>query len=145
MTTAPGADVTRAQPESFRARELSLSITANDLKKSLAWYTHILGFTTDRMHEREGKLVAVSIKAGDVRIVLNQDDGKKGTDRVKGQGFSMQFTTAQSIDEIAARIRRLGGTLDSEPADMPWGARIFRLTDPDGFKLVISSERAPTG
>jgi uncharacterized glyoxalase superfamily protein PhnB len=28
--------------------------------------------------------------------------------------------------------------LQSEPADMPWGARIFRLVDPDGFKLVIS-------
>jgi hypothetical protein len=30
--------------------------------------------------------------------------------------------------------------LESEPADA-WGARVFRLRDPDGFKLVISSER----
>jgi uncharacterized glyoxalase superfamily protein PhnB len=29
----------------------------------------------------------------------------------------------------------------SEPVDMPWGARVFRLTDPDGFRIVIASER----
>jgi uncharacterized glyoxalase superfamily protein PhnB len=31
--------------------------------------------------------------------------------------------------------------LETEPADMPWGARVFRLVDPDGYKLSISSER----
>jgi hypothetical protein len=30
-----------------------------------------------------------------VRILLNQDDGAKGFDRVKGEGFSLMFTTAQ--------------------------------------------------
>jgi len=49
------------------------------------------------------------------------------------------ITTAQNIDEVAKRIKASGGTLDSEPADMPWGARMFRLRDPDGFRLTISS------
>jgi uncharacterized glyoxalase superfamily protein PhnB len=136
MTETP-----RAQPESFRARTLQVSLTVKDLAQSLAWYENVLGFTVDKRHEREGKLVAVSLKAGDVRILIGQDDGGKGWDRVKGEGFSMQFSTAQSIDQIAARIKERGGTLDTEPADMPWGVRVFRLHDPDGFKLVISSER----
>jgi uncharacterized glyoxalase superfamily protein PhnB len=85
--------------------------------------------------------MAGSLKAGDVRLLINQDDGAKGWDRVKGDGFSLQLTTDQNIDEIANRIKKLGGALDSEPANMPWGARLFRLRDPDGFKLVISSER----
>ena len=89
-----------------------------------------------------GKLRAVSLKAGSVRILLNQDDWAKGKDRVKGQGFSLQFTTAQSVDDIAKRITQRGGTLEKEPTDMPWGARIFSFRDPDGYKLVISSERA---
>jgi uncharacterized glyoxalase superfamily protein PhnB len=54
--------------------------------------------------------------------------------------MSLQLTTAQNIDELARRVRERGGTLDTEPADV-WGARVFRLRDPDGFKLVISSER----
>jgi uncharacterized glyoxalase superfamily protein PhnB len=137
---APGAK--RAQPESFRARTVSFSLTVKDFPKSLAWYTNVIGFIVDRNYEREGKIVGARLKAGDVEFSLNQDDGKKGADRVVGQGFSLMFMTAQNVDEIAARIKRLGGTLDSEPADMPWGARIFRITDPDGYKLVFSSERA---
>ena len=78
---------------------------------------------------------------GDVRILLNQDDGAKGTDRQKGAGFSLQVVTAQDIDSIARAIKERGGTLATEPADMPWGARVFRVEDPDGFKFAISSER----
>lgn len=124
---------------SFDAHTLGVSLTVKDLKKSVAWYRDALGFAVDKEHERDGKLRAVSLKAGAVRILINQDDGAKGTDRVKGQGFSIQFSTDQSVDEIANRIKAHGGTLDTEPADMPWGPRVFRVSDPDGFKLVISS------
>lgn len=139
--TSSSFDPARARPEAFRARELNASLTVKDFPKSFAWYTEVLGFTLDRKYERDGTVFGAALKAGDIRISINQDDGKKGADRVVGQGFSLMFTTAQNVDEIAARIKRLGGKLDTEPADMPWGARIFRLTDPDGFKIVISSER----
>src|SRR5213593_1247726 len=89
----------------------------------------------------DGRLRAVSLRAGDVRTLINQDDGARGWDRVKGEGFSLQITTDQNIDEIAKRIKDHGGNLETEPADMPWGARVFRLRDPDGFKLAISSPR----
>ena len=134
----------RVQPESFRARELTASLTVKDLEKSVAWYRGLVGFIVDREYERGGKVRSVALKAGAVRILLNQDDGAKGLDRAKGEGFSLQFITAQSVDEIAKRIKDLGGTLDSEPTDMPWGARVFRVRDPDGFKFAISSERPPS-
>jgi len=136
------APVSADQPASLRGRPLSVSLTVKDLQKSLAWYHEVVGFSIDERFEREGKVRAVALKAGDVRIVIGQDDGAKGWDRIKGQGFSLQITTDQNVDEIAKRIKRLGGTLESEPADMPWGARIFRLLDPDGFKLTISSVRS---
>lgn len=135
------AATNRALPGALNAVSLSASLTVKDLQKSLAWYRDVVGFAVDQEHEREGKLRAVALKAGAVRILIGQDDGAKGWDRVKGQGFSLQITTTQNVDEIAKRIKELGGKLESEPADMPWGARVFRLQDPDGFKLVISSER----
>jgi len=131
----------RAEPESFRARSLNASLTVNDLAKSIAWYRDVVGFTVDREHERNGKVVAASLKAGSIQILLGQDDGAKGMDRVKGAGFSLQFTTAQNIDELANRIKSQGVRLETEPTDMPWGVRVFRVADPDGFKLVFSSER----
>ncbi|MHB2033650.1 MAG: VOC family protein, partial [Gemmatimonadaceae bacterium] len=71
-----------AEPETFRARALTASLTVKDLEKSLVWYRDVVGFTVDRTHEREGKLASVSLQAGDVRILLNQDNGAKGWDRV---------------------------------------------------------------
>ncbi len=126
----------------FDGRALAASLTVKDMQASLTWYCDIVGFAVDQKMEREGKLAAVSLKAGAVRILLNQDNGAKGWDRAKGEGFSLQITTAQRIDDVAARIRRKGGTLVSEPTDMPWGARVFRVQDPDGYRLAISSERA---
>lgn len=127
---------------SLNASALSASLTVSDLARSLAWYTEALGFTVDQRYERGGKVAAASIRAGSVRLLLNQDDGAKGFDRVKGEGFSLQLSTPQSIDAIAQRVRDAGGTLDSEPADMPWGVRSFRVRDPDGFRFAVSSERA---
>ena len=129
-----------ALPELLRGRTLLASLTVNDIHTSLEWYTNVVGFMVDEKYEREGILQAVSMKAGAVRLVMSQDNGAKGMDRIKGEGFSLQITTAQNVDEIANRIKAAGWTLESEPKD-GWGARAFRLKDPDGFKLVISSER----
>ena len=118
-----------------------MSLTVNDIDRSLAWYTGVLGFTIDQRHEREGKMMAVSLKAGDVRILLGRDDGAKGWDRVKGLGLSMMLTTTQDIDGLAQRIRDAGGTLATEPETAPWGPRLFRVKDPEGFLFVISSPR----
>jgi uncharacterized glyoxalase superfamily protein PhnB len=122
------------------AQDLGASLTVADVRRSLAWYRDVLGFSLDREHERDGKLIAISLRAGEVRILLTQEDGAKGVDRVKGQGFSLQITTAQDIDAIASNAKRAGAALDSEPADA-WGVRVFRLRDPDGFRLVFSSPR----
>jgi uncharacterized glyoxalase superfamily protein PhnB len=123
----------------FNANELTASITVADLEKSAAWYRDAVGFEITQRHERDGKLRAVGLKAGNVRILLNQEDGAKGWERVKGEGMSLQFVTDGSVDEVAERIKSTGYTIDLEPADMPWGVRMFRLKDPDGFKLVFSS------
>jgi catechol 2,3-dioxygenase-like lactoylglutathione lyase family enzyme len=77
----PDRAETGAAPAPLRARSLQASLTVKDLHKSLAWYRDVVGFEVDRKHEREGRLRAVSLKAGDVRILINQDDGAKGWDR----------------------------------------------------------------
>ena len=122
------------------AQSLDASLTVADTRRSLAWYRDVLGFAVDREFERDGRLFAVSLRAGTIRILLTQDDGARGLDRVKGEGFSLQITTTQDIDALASNAKRAGAILDSEPADA-WGVRVFRLRDPDGFRLVFSSPR----
>ena len=138
--TTESSNTERAQPEALRGRNLNASLTVNNLDTSLAWYRDIFGFHVEREFERDGRKMAVSLKAGSVAILLAQDDGAKGANRVKGEGFSMMIVTAQDVDQLAAGIKQRGGTLDAEP-DTRFGRRAFRLHDPDGFKFVVSTER----
>lgn len=133
----------RADPQSFRARSMSISLTVGDLDHSCDWYVGSIGFALDRSFEREGRDAGIVLKAGAVRIMLTQDDGAKGADRAKGVGISVHFTTAQDVDELADRIKADGGTLEMDPTDMAWGARVFRVRDPDGYLLTISSVATP--
>ena len=126
--------------EALHAEALSASLTVRDLAASVAWYRDALGFRVEReMAAPGGTRRAVALSAGAVRLLLNQDDGAKGSEREKGAGFSLMLTTRQSVDVIADRIKAHGGILVTEPADTPWGARAFRVRDPDGFAFAISS------
>jgi len=123
----------------LEATGLSVSLTTSDLGASLTWYSDVLGFAVEREFERSGVPFAVRMRSGSVALLLTQDNGARGSQRVKGEGFSFRLTTKQSIDDLASRAKAHGAALESEPAD-GWGARVFRLRDPDGFLLVISSE-----
>lgn len=131
--------MTEQQKSAFHGTSLSASLTVADLAKSFAWYRDVIGFTVRQTFEREGRLMAVSLLAGDVAILLTQDDGALGTDRAKGAGFSLMITTPDDIDEIAAGIEGRGGVLEGPPQTAPWGPRVFRFRDPDGFRFTISS------
>jgi len=130
----------RSSPETLRARSLAAGLTVDDIEASIAWYRDVVGFVVEEEWKQEGKLVGAAMVAGTARLFLGQDDWAKGRDRVKGEGVRLHLATAQSVDDVAARIKAGGGTLESEPADMPWGGRAFSLVDPNGFKLTISSE-----
>ena len=137
-TAKPNASSSAA---SLVGRSLMSSLTVNDLQKSLVWYRDVVGFTVEREHERGGTLMAISLKAGEVEIVIGKDDGAKGFDRKKGEAISLMIVTQQNVDDLAAGIKARGGVLLAEPTDMPWGARVFRMKDPDGFIWAVSSAR----
>jgi uncharacterized glyoxalase superfamily protein PhnB len=128
-----------ASPQSLKFTSVSPSFTVDNLQKSLTWYTDIVGFKIGEKWERDGKLMGVELKAGDIVFMIGQDDWKKGRDRRKGEGFRIYCETKQDLDALARAIESRGGTLYSPPADTPWGTRDFSLNDPDGFKITIAT------
>jgi uncharacterized glyoxalase superfamily protein PhnB len=126
------------QPEGLTLRSVAPSFTVEDLQQSLTWYRDVLGFVVKDRWEHDGKLMGVEMRAGHVTIMLGQDDWKKGRDRVKGEGFRLYCETPQDVDRLAKQIETRGGTLAQEPRDESWGARVFAVEDPDGFKITIS-------
>ena len=130
----------RRQPETLRLRNVSLSLTATDLQRSIAFYRDVLGFVIGDEWRDKGALTGAELHAGAVTFMLSQDDFAKGRDRLKGVGTRFYCSTAQDIDRLAEQIRARGGTLDQEPKMMEWGSRVFMISDPDGFKLTFVQE-----
>jgi uncharacterized glyoxalase superfamily protein PhnB len=123
---------------------MGCSITCLDINKSIAFYRDAVGFSVVQSYEHEGTVVAAVVMSGTCAIVLNQDNGKLGWDRIKGQGIYLQLNVASAaeVDATAERIKAAGFTLLSEPADRSWGVRMFQFNDLDGFKLGVSTPLA---
>ena len=130
--------MTTTQP-TLEANSIQSGLTVNDLEASIRFYEG-LGFGIEERWEQDGKLAGVLLKAGKGRLMLGQDDWAKGRDRVKGVGHRLWISTDQDVDELAAKAKAAGVKLDGEPENLPWGARGFAATDPDGFKVMISRE-----
>jgi uncharacterized glyoxalase superfamily protein PhnB len=127
------------QPTALQAKTIMPSLTVDDIGQSITFY-EALGFGVAERWEENGTLLGAMMQAGELMIGLSQDDWKKGRDRQKGVGARIYIETTQPIDEIAARARAAGVTLDSEPHDTEMKTRQFEVTDPSGFKLTVSSE-----
>ena len=130
----------REEPVTFRARVVTPSLTVRDIQKSIVWYRDVAAFMVDETWDRDGTIIGATLKAGEVELWLSQDDGSKGRDRVKGEGFSLTFTTVQDVVLFANDIKSRGGVLEMEPQDMPWGVKMFAIRDPDGFKICFARE-----
>ena len=125
--------------EALQISTIVPNLTADDLQKSITFY-QALGFTIDERWEDKGTLLGVMLRAGKSQVGLSQDDWKKGRDRKKGIGVRLFISTAQNVDEIAARAKGAGIQLKAEPYDTEWKSRAFEVTDPSGFLLTIMSE-----
>ena len=76
----------------INATNLGCSITCKDLEASIRFYREAIGFAVAQRFENEGKVVAAVVAAGDCHIVLNQDDGKLGWDRIKDRVSTCRST-----------------------------------------------------
>src|SRR5258708_30894444 len=99
-----GFFMSNSSAEQLQGDSLEASLTVQNLERSAMCYTDVLGFNEDRRYQREGKLMAVSLKAGAVRILLTQDNGFKGLGRTKGVGISLQISSHQSAHAVLVHI-----------------------------------------
>jgi uncharacterized glyoxalase superfamily protein PhnB len=130
--------MTDASNDTLRGKSVMPSLTVDNLQQSLDFFVG-LGFTVEDRWEDKGVLLGAMLKAGDARLGLSQDDGKKGRDRVKGIGIRLYIEADGNIDDVAARAKHAGVVLTTEPHDTEWGARAFDVKDPNGFVLTIAS------
>jgi uncharacterized glyoxalase superfamily protein PhnB len=126
------------QRKTLSATSIMPSLTVDDLDRAITFFDG-LGFEVEDRWEQDGKLRGVMLKAGTLNLGLSQDDFKKGRDRVKGVGMRLYIEADGNIDELAARAKAAGVTIDKGPEDTDWGTRAFDVKEPSGFLITISS------
>jgi uncharacterized glyoxalase superfamily protein PhnB len=96
---------------------------------ALEWLERVFGFREDVRYLNEKGIVAeAEILAGDTRIMIG---GKApGPDEGRGQ-LLVVF-----VDDVEAQYARViaAGVEAGTPADMPYGPRVFEVTDPWGYR-----------
>jgi len=125
----------RRHPETLRLRAVMPILLVSNLERSLAWYRDVLGFVVGEELREDGQLMAVQLKAGKVRFLLEQDPSPAG-DLPRGHGIRLYCATRQDVNRLAAAINERGGAIQDAPDDAH-GGRDFSVLDPDGYAISI--------
>jgi lactoylglutathione lyase len=108
-------------------------LSVADLGRSLRFYRDLLGGTVDYAFP-EGEPQFVTLKLGDSTLGLGATTG--GVDGPAGTGYTLCAYVAD-CDAAVAAIRDAGHEIREEPSDQPWGERIARAGDPDGYEVLL--------
>ena len=84
--------------------------------KSIAFY-EALGFTVAQRWDDNGTPIGVMMQAGELQVGFEPGRLEEGRNPQKGLGTRLNIETPQNIDEIAARVKGAGYTIDVEPLE----------------------------
>lgn len=123
----------RATPMSLR-----IEVFPSDLDRAVAFYVDVLGFelVTDR---RTDAHPYVAFRRGSVRIGAAELGA--GVER-EARELPAGTEIVLEVDDVAAeeaRVRATGWPIDEPLTRAAWGLTHFRVHDPDGYHLRITS------
>jgi lactoylglutathione lyase len=117
---------------------LRIEIFPADLDTAVDFYTRVLGFSVTK-DQREHPGAYVSMKRGAVQVgaALRPVSGVRDARRPPaGPELVLE------VDDVAGerdRVVAAGWPLDEDLRDRPWGLTDFRILDPAGYYLRVTS------
>ena len=124
--------------------ELHLELFVDDLARSRSFYTGVLGFNVIRQ-KSDG---FTELRRGSAVIALNhtsvlhaQHPARARDDERIARGVEVVLITEQ-LAEIYEDVLASGWPLSTALTEQPWGMTDFRIVDPDGCYIRVSSPHA---
>jgi predicted enzyme related to lactoylglutathione lyase len=103
-------------------------IMTADLNRLLAFYTGLLGAVQTSRVPDDGPAFYVGLRAGNSELGLVADAaGAAGA-----AGRILLSIAVDDVDSLLERVTALGGSVNDQPSNMPWGQRVAHVADPDG-------------
>jgi lactoylglutathione lyase len=129
-----------------REMGLRLELFVEDMEASIGFYTGVLAFDLAR-HEPGDY---ASLRRGDVVLGIGPvaklpgEGGYFGRD-ILAQRRGLGVEVVLEVDDVewwSDQVAALGHPIFEPLQDRPWGLKDFRISDPDGYYLRITSRPA---
>lgn len=120
---------------------LQLEFFVDDIERSLAFYTEVLGFQI----RAQGEDGYIALARGDATISLNKRSSLPIDHPVQarpGEPLGRGVEVVLYVEDVHATYEGVvasGWPRSSELSLWPWGEQDFRVLDPDGYYLRISN------
>jgi lactoylglutathione lyase len=109
-------------------------LSVADLGRAQAFYRDLLGGIVDYAFPSDGAPWFVTLKLGRSTLGLGATTGGAGTNA--GSGYPL-CAYVPDCDAAVDAVRAAGHTVREEPGDQPWGERIARVLDADGYEVLL--------
>jgi predicted enzyme related to lactoylglutathione lyase len=121
---------------------LRIEIFSADLDATVDFYTRVFGFTLER-DQRDGSPGYVALERDRVRIgVAYRDVPERQPGRRPPSGTEIVLEV-DDLDTEHARVVAAGWPIEEGLTDREWGLRDFRVLDPSGYYLRLTSQDRP--
>lgn len=122
--------------------ELRLELFVNNIERSMEFYCGVLGFNVPK----EIKSDYISIRKGDVVLGLGEMEKLPDSHPLKisrddqqvGLGVEIVLKV-EDVYEVYNHVLAKGYSIQSKLTKQSWGMVDFRIVDPDGYYLRITS------
>lgn len=124
------------------AMGLRLELFVEDLDRAIAFYGEVLGFTLLRREEGYASVRRGGVTLGLGPIAKLPDVGGYFTRPrlAKGKGLGVEIVLeVEDLEAELARVEAAGWPLVEGLRERPWGLADFRIADPDGYYLRITT------
>ncbi|GAB3056547.1 VOC family protein [Virgibacillus ainsalahensis] len=122
--------------------KLRLELFVDNIEKSVEFYRNILEFNVPK----EIKENYISVRKGDVVLGLGEMKNLSDHHPLKASSNGQQIglgveivLEVEDINDVYNKVVAKGYPIQTELTTRPWGMVDFRLIDPDGYYLRITS------
>ena len=133
------------RPGSMRLR---LELFVADMESAIRFYREVLGFALLRREPDYASLRCGDVVFGLGPIAKLPVAGGYFTRSRLAQGRGLGVEIVLEVDDVAAaydRVQERGHPMLEPLRDRPWGLTDFRIADPDGYYLRITSRDQGSG
>jgi predicted enzyme related to lactoylglutathione lyase len=120
-----------------------ISLQVRNLAASRAFYTEMLGFTTDSRFDTPDFVLFDTNS-----IPFGLSEARADMDEAPHPGGDVTlWIDCDGVDELYAKLKADGATTITPPYDSPFG-RAFAFADPDGYRITANEnpwDRFPLG